>query len=347
MDLIGVGNTAFEDDASEKDAVRAVTTELPTIFKSESDYLAAGLDFMQSVSCRKYGELSRDERTGLLRLPLTENLSNYCRHVLPYELRRQINESKELWFTTDAKTMQTETDLARNLTLISEDDGDRREAWPKVSYLWPLNPISQWITENVNATFGSQSAPVLKVANCKSPTFLIYAQAPNEHGEPLVQDWFLVESNEDGSIVKGVSSGSLETLIAPYGLDRPGFPNTAGQDEKLDDELLTKINALRLPAIEAVRPMLDTLVSEFEAKEGPRNAAILEKLETRLKNSMEQLEFVFEGYETIVKKLRQSAFERAKRNRQEAYDNFRLWAQSHRLPTSYRHCQIVAVFVGK
>ena len=347
MNLIGAGNTAFEDDAGEKDVVRAVTTELPTIFKSESDYLAAGLDFMQSVSRRKYGELSRDERTGLLRLPLTENLSNYCRHVLPYELRRQINESKELWFTTDAKTMQTETDLARNLTLISEDDGDRREAWPKVSYLWPLNPISQWITENVSATFGSQSAPVLKVANCKSPTFLIYAQAPNEHGEPLVQNWFLVESNEDGSIVKGVSSGSLETLIAPYGLDRLGFSNTAGQDEMLDDELLAKINALRLPAIEAVRPKLDTLVSQFEAKEGSRNAAILEKLETRLKNSMEQLEFVFEGYETVVKKLRQSAFERAKRNRQEAYDNFRLWAQSHRLPTSYRHCQIVAVFVGK
>ena len=347
LDLIGAGNTAFGNDESAKDSTRAVTMEPPTIFKSESDYLAAGLSFMQSVSSRKYGELSRDERTGLLRLPVTENPGSYCRQVLPYELRRQISETNELLFTTDPKTMQVETDLARNLTLISEDDEDRREAWPKVSYLWPLNPISQWITENVNATFGSQSAPVLRVADCKAPMFLIYAQAPNEHGEPLVQDWFLVETRADGSGVNGVASGRLETLIAPYGLDRPGFSNTAAQDERLDDATLAKINALRLPAIEAVRPILDKLVAEYEAEEGPRNAAILEQLDTRLKNSMEQLEFVFEGYETVVKKLRQSAFERAKRNRQEAYDNFKNWAESHRRPASYRHCQIVAVFVGK
>lgn len=347
LDFIGAGNTAFGDDMGEKDGTRAVTMEPPTIFNNESDYLAAGLKFMQSVSSRKYGELSQDERTGLLRLPVTENLGSYCRHVLPYELRRQISETNELLFTTDPKTMQIETDLARNLTLISESDDDRREAWPKVSYLWPLNPISQWITENVNATFGSQFAPVLRVANCKAPMFLIYAQAPNEHGEPLVQEWFLVETCADGSGVSGVVSGRLETLIAPFGLDCPGFSNTAAQDERLDDATLTKINALRLPAIEAVRPILDKLVSEYEAKEGPRNAAILEKLNARLKNSMEQLEFVFEGYEAVVKKLRQSAFERAKRNRQEAYDNFKNWAESHRRPASYRHCQIVAVFVGK
>ncbi|MCQ2392326.1 MAG: DEAD/DEAH box helicase [Kiritimatiellae bacterium] len=349
--LIGAGNTPFIDDSGTKGVDRAVTMEPPTIFRSESDYLAAGLSFMQSVSSRKYGELTRDERTGLLRLPVTENLGSYCRHVLPYELRRQISETNELLFTTDPKTMQVETDLARNLTLVSDDEENQREAWPKVSYLWPLNPISQWITENVNATFGSQSAPVLKVADCKAPMFLIYAQAPNEHGEPLVQQWFLVEMKSGGTGPAtqnaDVKEGRLEDLIAPYGINRPGFSNTAAQDEKLDAELLAKLNALRLPAIEAVRPILDKLVAEYEAEEGPRNAAILEKLDTRLKNSMEQLEFVFEGYETVVKKLRQSAFERAKRNRQEAYDNFKHWAESHRRPASYRHCQIVAVFVGK
>ena len=347
MDLIGAGNTAFGDDSGQKDANHVVTMEPPSVFKTESDYLAAGLSFMQSVSKRKYGELTRDDRTGLLRLPITENLGSFCRHVLPYELRRQINASGELLFTTDPKTMQVETDLARNLALVSEEDDERREAWPKVSYLWPLNPISQWITENVNATFGSQSAPVLKVAGCKNPAFLVYAQAPNEHGEPLVQSWFLVETQDGATGVKGVASGCLETLIGPYGLDRSGFSNTAAQDEKLEQGVLAKLNAMRLPVLNAVRPALDKLVAEYEAEEGPRNAAILEKLDARLKNSMEQLEFVFEGYETVVKKLRQNAFERAKRNRQEAYDNFKNWAETHRRPAAYRHCQIIAVFVGK
>ena len=144
-----------------------------------------------------------------------------------------------------------------------------------------------------------------------------------------------------------MSSGRLEELIAPYGLNRAGFSNVAAKDEVLDAAVKARLDALRLPAIEAVSPQLEKLVAEYEAVEGPKNAAILEKLDARLKNSMEQLEFVFEGYETVVKKLRQSAFDRAKRNRQEAYDNFKGWAESHRRPAAYRHCQIVAVFVGK
>lgn len=363
MDLIGAGNTPFVENEKAGGGGPVVTMEPPSIFKTESDYLAAGLSFMQSVSSRKYGELTRDERTGLLRLPVTETLGSFCRHVLPYELRKQIGESGELLFTTDPKAMQAETTLARNLTLVSEEDDERREAWPRVSYLWPLNPVSQWITENVNATFGSQSAPVLRVAGCRGPAFLVYAYAPNEHGEPLVQGWFLAEPQmnadcrrSDGESICGnsrqsagalhVQSGRLEELIAPFGIDRPGFANTAGQDEKLEAGLKETLDALRLPAIEAVKPFLDRLVAEHKAEEGPRNAAILEKLEARLKNSMEQLEFAFEGYETVVKKLRQSAFDRAKRNRQEAYDNFKNWAETHRRPTAYRHCQIVAVFVG-
>ena len=348
--LIGAGNTPFIDDSGTKGVDRAVTMEPPTIFRNESDYLAAGLSFMQGVSSRNYGELKRDERTGLLRLPLTENLQNYCKHVLPYELRSQIGETGELQFTTDAKTMQVETDLARNLTLVSDDEENRREAWPAVSYLWPLNPVSQWITENVNATFGSRSAPVLRVADCPDPVFLVYAQAPNEHGDPLVQQWFKVVfrgGTVPATQAADVSDGRLEELIAPYGLNRAGFSNVAAKGEVLDAALKARLDALRLPAIEAVSPHFERLVAEYEAVEGPKNAAILEKLDVRLRNSMEQLEFVFEGYETVVKKLRQSAFDRARRNRQEAYDNFKDWAESHRRPAAYRHCQIVAVFVGK
>lgn len=342
-DMIGAGNTAFADE-SHADSVRAVTSELPSIFRSESDYLSAGLSFMQSVSSRKYGELRLDDHSGLMKLPLTENLKVYCRHVLPYELRRQIGDSNELCFTTDPNVMQVETDLARNLTLAEDDEDTTREAWPEVSYLWPLNPVSVWITENVNATFGSRSAPVLKVPGCKNPVFLIYAQAPNEHGEPLVQQWFKIECTDGGLKAE---AGDISALVSQYGLDKPGFSNTADADEKLDAAVLNKLNSLRLPAIEKVRPLLENLVSEYKAQEGPKNAALLEKLDTRLKNSFEQLELVFEGYEESAKRLYQNKFDRAKKNRQDAYDNFKAWASSHREPASYRHCQIVAVLIGK
>ena len=327
--------------------------ELPTIFASESDYLAAGLEFMQGVSHYRYGTLLRDERTGLLSLPMTDSLKSWCRHVLPYELRRQIGDSNELKFTTDAVAMQRETQFARSLAVADSDDDDSvpEEAWPTVSYLWPLNPVSRWITENINATFGSLSAPVLRIPGLSNPVFLIYAQAPNEHGEPLVQQWFTVSFGsgvaEPAAQHLDVKGGRLNELLSPYGLDTPKFSNTAGADETLGAEEIAVLNSLRLPAIEAVKPHLEKLVSEYEAENAPRNAALMEKLKIRLRGAMEQLEFVFDGYDEGVKRMRRRLFDNAKRNRQDAYENFKTWTETHCTPSPYRLCQIIAVLTGK
>ena len=365
--LIGAGATAFGDDDSMKDSSKAEKSEPPTIFASESDYLAAGLEFMQGVSHDRYGSLLRDERTGLLSLPMTDALKSWCRHVLPYELRRQIGDSNELTFTTDAVAMQRETQFARSLAVADSDDEDSvpEEAWPTVSYLWPLNPVSRWITENINATFGSLSAPVLRIPGLSNPVFLIYAQAPNEHGEPLVQQWFTVSftsgrtepatqrSHLSGVLpapsgnIPEVKGGRLNELLSPYGLDTPAFSNTAGSDETLGAAETAVLNSLRLPAIEAVKPHLEKLVSEYEAENAPRNATLMEKLKTRLQGAMEQLEFVFDGYDEGVKRMRRRSFDNAKRNRQDAYENFKTWTETHCTPSPYRLCQIIAVLTGE
>jgi superfamily II DNA or RNA helicase len=351
--LIGAGATAFGDDESVKDSAKAQKSEPPTIFASESDYLAAGLEFMQGVSHYRYGTLLRDERTGLLSLPMTDALKSWCRHVLPYELRRQIGDSNELKFTTDAVAMQRETQFARSLAVADSDDDDSvpEEAWPTVSYLWPLNPVSRWITENIKATFGSLSAPVLRIPGLSNPVFLIYAQAPNEHGEPLVQQWFTVSFGsgvaEPAAQHLDVKGGRLNELLSPYGLDTPKFSNTAGADETLGAEEIAVLNLLRLPAIEAVKPHLEKLVSEYEAENAPRNAALMEKLKIRLRGAMEQLEFVFDGYDEGVKRMRRRLFDNAKRNRQDAYENFKTWTETHCTPSPYRLCQIIAVLTGK
>ena len=365
--LIGAGATAFGDDDSMKDSSKAEKSEPPTIFASESDYLAAGLEFMQGVSHDRYGSLLHDERTGLLSLPMTDALKSWCRHVLPYELRRQIGDSNEIKFTTDAVAMQRETQFARSLAVADSDDEDSvpEEAWPTVSYLWPLNPVSRWITENINATFGSLSAPVLRIPGLSNPVYLIYAQAPNEHGEPLVQQWFTVSftsgrtepatqrSHLSGVLpapsgnIPEVKGGRLNELLSPYGLDTPAFSNTAGSDETLGAAEIAVLNSLRLPAIEAVKPHLEKLVSEYEAENAPRNATLMEKLKTRLQGAMEQLEFVFDGYDEGVKRMRRRSFDNAKRNRQDAYENFKTWTETHCTPSPYRLCQIIAVLTGK
>ena len=273
----------------------------------------------------------------------------------------------ELKFTTDAVAMQRETQFARSLAVADSDDEDSvpEEAWPTVSYLWPLNPVSRWITENINATFGSLSVPVLRIPGLSNPVFLIYAQAPNEHGEPLVQQWFTVSftsgrtgpatqhSHLSGVLpapsgnIPEVKGGRLDELLSTYGLDTPAFSNTAGSDETLGAAETAVLNSLRLPAIEAVKPHLEKLVSEYEAENAPRNSTLMEKLKTRLRGAMEQLEFVFDGYDEGVKRMRRRSFDNAKRNRQDAYENFKTWTETHCTPSPYRLCQIVAVLTGK
>ena len=347
MDLFSGKTTVFDEKGSDTaSSTQVEKAKAATIFEDEAEYLSAGLRFMNDTATRKFGNLTRNERTGLWSLGLTDALSGYCRHVLPYELRRRIHAEGELYFTTDPKRMQEETKNARNQGGVSdeEDEGfSMREVWPDVSYLWPLHPVSQWITANVDASFGSQSAPIVRVQECEAPIFLIYAQAPNTHGEPLVQGWYAVTMTK----VPRVEAGTFDELIRPYGLDRENFANTTKKGDELSEKVLARLEGMRLGAIQAVRPKLDEAVGRFNKEEEARNRAFAEKLDKR-RNKVKQMEFdLFKGYTQEVQRLRLSAHERQQKNIEEAYENFTNWVETHRRAIGQRSAQIVAVLIGQ
>ncbi len=346
-DLFSGKTTAFDEAAAgTAQSTEVEKAHVATIFEDEAEYLKSGLFFMNATSTRSFGGLVKNARTGLWSLGLTDALAGFCRHVLPYELRRRINAEGELYFTTDAKRMQEETKNARNQGGFSDEEGEAfsmREVWPDVSYLWPLHPVSQWITANVDASFGSQSAPIVRVPHCEAPTFLIYAQAPNTHGEPLVQGWYRVTMTK----VPRVDEGAFNELIQPYGLDKPGFQNTTAKDDELSGKVLARLEGLRLGAIQAVMPKLDEAVETFSKEEGARNRAFGEKLSARRKK-VQQMEFeCFKEYTEEVQRLRRSAHERQEKNIEDAYQNFMNWVETHRRAIGQRSAQIVAVLIGQ
>ena len=59
--------------------------------------------------------------------------------------------------------------------------------------------------------------------------------------------------------------------------------------------------------------------------------------------SLPGLENLTEG----LKKARMTQIERYRMQKREAYRNFKLWVETHREPSDYRYCQIVAVFLSR
>ena len=347
--------TDFGADSSTPTVDKAEVADMPTLFPSESDYLGAGLEFMNSLTKRSCGTLSQN-RSGLweLEFPNTraDGLRGFCRHVLPYELRREIGlgSVQKLVFTTDAEEMQKEVKNARKMAVSEDEDDTIREAWPETQYLWPLNPVSGWITDNVNAAFGSRSAPVLKVPGTKGEiSFLMLGQVPNEHGEPLVQAWYTVRY-APGKDTPELKCAPLADLLAERGLESPQFANATSPGEKLPEEFAARLAALRKSAVEAVCGALPEAVEEFRRTESPRDELRLSALKGRYEATVEQLELKFDGFdfgsdETNAKR-KETLREKAKRQKEEAYKNFSGWVTSHRRPTDLRDCQIVAAFIS-
>ena len=73
----------------------------------------------------------------------------------------------------------------------------RREEshWPRVHYLWRLNPVVQWLNDRMLASFGRHEAPILAGVPGLDPgeaVFVLAGHVANRKGQFLVSDWIAV-----------------------------------------------------------------------------------------------------------------------------------------------------------
>ena len=82
-------------------------------------------------------------------------------------------------------------------------------AWPRVHYLWRLNPVVGWLNDRMSAAFGRHEAPVLAGVPGLAPdetVFVLSGLVPNRRSHPLVYEWICV----------AYRGGRFEAL-APFG----------------------------------------------------------------------------------------------------------------------------------
>jgi hypothetical protein len=76
-----------------------------------------------------------------------------------------------------------------------EEARSEESAWPTVDYLWPLNPVVDWVDDRMSGLFGRHCAPIINVGDrleADETVFLVSALIPNQKSHPLIHRWFSV-----------------------------------------------------------------------------------------------------------------------------------------------------------
>ena len=150
------------------------------------------------------------------------------------------------------------TDNQERMRAAIEESRRSESSWPRMQYLWRLNPVVQWIDDRMMAVFGRDEAPVLAGVpglEANEVVFVISGLAPNRKSHPLVYRW-----------VAAVFSGKRYQECVPFeqirervGLGSRSIANrglTANQDT---------LKELQPEAVLYARDWVRKVASEFQA----------------------------------------------------------------------------------
>jgi hypothetical protein len=232
--------------------------------------------------------------------------------------------------------------LSQDINVIQKEIARSRKdesAWPKIHYLWELNPVVQWVNDQVLASFGRHEAPVITLAqglDVGEMVFLMSGLIPNRKGQPLVHRWF-------GVVYKGgtfYEIEELESLLKRTGLGSKAIPNSMGY---LDDYFLNQ----KLPeavgkAQEWMKERRRNFVNELTPKLQQQSSA-LEKLKGK---QMIQLELNFDDLPKSGTKA-QDKKEAEKRRINKLFNEYLVWVEDTMTTEEKAYIQVAAVFLAQ
>ena len=232
-----MGSQTPQSDKENKEKTRC----MPTLYKDDYHYLKDAIGYLA-----QHSSLQTDFVDNLQQATLTANQD--LKHRLKYTL------PKEVWPEMDTFILSADPDRIQKEIKLSRKD---ENAWPRIHYLWPQNPVVEWINDKVLAGFGRQEAPVLLLQGALGPdetVFIISGLIPNRKGHPLVHRWF-------GVTFKGAQFIQIEdfqNLLARTGLDKNKFPN------REEDMELESLKALLPDAVDQARQYMGKERHAFE-----------------------------------------------------------------------------------
>ncbi|NQU65248.1 MAG: DEAD/DEAH box helicase, partial [SAR324 cluster bacterium] len=182
---------------------------MPALYQDEYTYFSKALGFLQKTQKIQVDFYPEERRIDLT--PPEDLLYRF--RFFPRELHPK---DQAIILSSDIDAIQKEIVKARK----------EESKWPEIHYLWPLNPVVEWINDKLTAAFGRHEAPVITLADELAEgevIFIISGLIPNRKSHPLVHRWIGV------SFLEGefIDISSFESILQRTKLGRKNFPNPA------------------------------------------------------------------------------------------------------------------------
>ena len=231
--------------------------------------------------------------------------------------------------------------LTTNRERIGEAIAESRRdehTWPKLHYLWRLNPVVGWLNDRMLAAFGRHQAPVMagtpQLADDEA-VFVLSGVVPNRKSHPLVREWVAVT-------FRGGRSAGIKTLQAL--LDRTGLKERAAPNRNIPPDL-DALQKLLPDAVQRAKEWLDGRRQAFEERMDAqlnRELAALEDLKAR---RIEQLAIKLE------RSQRTKAFKAHQRSTGEQeikqmFDDYLEWVEDTMTLERQPYIKVVCVMAG-
>ena len=243
---------------------------MPSLYNDDFHYLKEAIGYLKQSETLQSDFVDNDQQ---VIITATKDLKHRLRYTLP----------REVWPEDDTFVLSADQDAIQDEIKRSRKD---ENAWPRIHYLWQLNPVIEWINDKVVAAFGRHEAPVLTLKDVLTPNetvFILAGLIPNRKGHPLVHRWFGAAFN-NGAFQK---IETFEELLSRTGLGKSSFPN---RGENIDLESLRNL----LPeAVKQARQYMSEKRKIFEDKINPKLQTHLDNLERLQGKHYEQLELFY------------------------------------------------------
>jgi len=247
------------------------TRRMPSLYPDDFAYLQAALKHIRDQNKLQVEFLESKQQ---IELTATEDLSHRFR-FFPKEVQP---EDGCFILSADRDAIKKEIRRCR------KDE----HAWPRINYLWELNPVVEWANDKVLAAFGRHEAPVLSLLSGMDPgetIFIISGLIPNRKGHPLIHQWFGV-SYLNGKFQK---TEEFDTVVKRLGLDKKSFPNRGVEVDVAD------LRTLLPDAINRTKQAISEKRNEFERVNNDKLQDQYSRLEALRKRQYTQMEIEFDG----------------------------------------------------
>lgn len=315
MQCMSDATTAQVEPQSETaEASQAQLASHPSLYPSEYAFAKAALSYLAQLNPL---QVRFNDENGVIALTAPDDLRDKFKHY-PSEI---YPEHGAFELTVDKQHYLQAVKRARN------DDN----AWPKQHYLWAKHPVMEWLQERMLGNTGRHQALVMGLNSQLAKdeaVFIISALIPNRKAHPVIWSWYAVHTQADQ--VKHIAP--LAQTLAQL--------NLVNQPNSHQPVNMSRLNALKSAAIDAVRTQVLQEKSAFDAQMMPKLTEQLQSLLTLQDKQQQQLELALQKK---LESVRESERQRKSKRIAQVFSDYQRWIQDTWQTEPQPYIQLVAV----